>query len=628
MSNLHLLTLPEERHDMPEGRQPEVTGSARGSRAAAPDPLLGRVINGRFKIVSVIARGGMGKVYRAEQAPLGRICALKVLSPKYEGDHDPEFHRRFFLEASTAAKLSHPNTVTVFDYGQSDDDIYYIAMEYIEGKTLHRVLREDGPFPEARAAHIARQICRSLREAHGLGVVHRDLKPGNVLLVDHEDEHDHVKVLDFGLVKDTQSGEDLTQQGLFMGSPKYMAPEQIAGSGVSARTDIYALGVMMYEMLSGQVPFDKGASVGTLMSHVNDPVPPMQAHNPSLSISQTMEGIVYRCLEKDPAQRFSSMNELLAALKFAAGGISTRDTGETAPMLPGAASHRPSAPSYPSLPAYPRPPSYPSSPSYPSGPSYPPAPSYPPTPSYSTTSDIPGLSTPNSSPPTSSPVTLTAPIATDSGPRPPAAPLFVAPSITDAMGTDAMGTDPMGADPVGARPAPHADGLSSTQPGASPGRRLAPWAIGAALAAVVGVAAVMTRSPAPGTSAAAREQGAGRTPAAEAPPAASAPAASAPAARPLQVESTPPGAAVREGNKELCAETPCEIIWRGTAAALASEHELVFEKAGYRPAIVRVSGAEERVRARLDPAPIAAPGAPSKPRANVQKADPYKSNPY
>jgi hypothetical protein len=182
---------------------------------------------------------------------------------------------------------------------------------------------------------------------------------------------------------------------------------------------------------------------------------------------------------------------------------------------------------------------------------------------------------------------------------------------------------------MGARPAPHADGLSSTQPGARPARRLAPWAIAAALAAVVGVAAVMTaRSPAAGTSAAAREQGAGSTPAAEAPPAASAPAASAPAARPLQVESTPPGAAVREGNKELCAETPCEIIWRGTAAALASEHELVFEKTGYRPALVRVSGAEERVRARLDPAPIAAPGAPSKPRANVQKADPYKSNPY
>ncbi len=581
---------------MPDGRQREVDGSSRASRSAAPDPLLGRVINGRFKIVSVIARGGMGKVYRAEQAPLGRICALKVLSPKYEGDHDPEFHRRFFLEASTAAKLSHPNTVTVFDYGHSDDDIYYIAMEYIEGKTLHRVLREEGPFLEARVAHIARQICRSLREAHAIGVVHRDLKPGNVLLVDHEDEQDHVKVLDFGLVKDTQSGEDLTQQGLFMGSPKYMAPEQIAGCDVSARTDIYALGVMMYEMLSGQVPFDKGASVGTLMSHVHDPVPPMQVHNPTLSISQTMEGIVYRCLEKDPAQRFSSMNELVTALKFAAGGISTRDTGETAPMLPGATSYRASAPSYPSAS------------------SYPPIPSYPSAPSYSTTGDLTRLSTPNSSPPTSAPVTYTGPLATDSALKPPAAPLFVAPSITDSMGP---------------RPAPHAEGLASTQPGASPGRRVVPWAIAAALAAVVGVAAVMTtRAPATETSAAAPEPGAGSTPADEAVPAANAPPANAPPARPLQVESTPPGAAVREGNKELCTETPCEIIWRGRAAALASEHELVFEKQGYKPAIVRVSGAEEKVRAKLDPAPITAPGTPGKPRTNARKTEPYKSNPY
>lgn len=611
---------------MPDSGQREVTGSSKVSRAAATDPLLGRVINGRFKIVSVIARGGMGKVYRAEQAPLGRICALKVLSPKYDGDHDPEFHRRFFLEASIAAKLTHPNTVTVFDYGQSDDDIYYIAMEYIEGKTLHRVLREEGPFSEARAAHIARQICRSLREAHGLGVVHRDLKPGNVLLVDHEDEHDHVKVLDFGLVKDTQSGEDLTQQGLFMGSPKYMAPEQITGNDVSARTDIYALGVMMYEMLSGQVPFDKGASVGTLMSHVHDQLPPMQAHNPQLSISQTMEGIVYRCLEKDPAHRFSSMNELVTALKFAAGGISTRDTGENPPMPSGATGYRASLPSYPSAPSqpsatpYPSAPSYPSAASYPStlsrppatpypsAPSHPPATPYPSAPPLSTTSDFPGLSTPNSSPPTSVPATYTGPLATDSALKQPAAPVFVPPSITDAMGS---------------RPAPPAEGLSSTQTGAGPGRKVIPWALAATLGVGVGVTAVLlARAPAAQTGAAAREQGAASPP----PPAAPAPAA--PAARGLQIESTPPGAAVREGNKELCAETPCEIVWRGAAAALALEHELVFEKPGYKPATVRVSGAEEKVRAKLDPAAIAAPAAPIKPRANLQKPEPYKSNPY
>src|SRR5579871_840452 len=184
---------------------------------AAPDPLIGRVINERFKITGVIAKGGMGKVYRAEQAPLGRICAVKVLNPSYSGSQDPEFHKRFFLEASTASKLTHPNTVTIFDYGKTSDDIYFMAMEYLEGRTLHRAIREATFLPEERVVHIARQICRALREAHGIGVIHRDLKPANIFLVEHGDEADFVKLLDFGLVKNVSDnkGEDLTQPGLF-----------------------------------------------------------------------------------------------------------------------------------------------------------------------------------------------------------------------------------------------------------------------------------------------------------------------------------------------------------------------------------------------------------------------------
>src|ERR1700684_3223713 len=229
--------------------------------SGAPDPLIGRVINDRFRIVSLIARGGMGKVYRAEQSTLGRVCAIKVLNPNYAGEHDPEFHKRFFLEASIASKLTHPNTVTIFDYGRTDDDIYFMAMELLEGVTLHRAIREVGCFPEERVAHIGRQICRALREAHALGCIHRDLKPANIFLVEHGDEPDFVKVLDFGLVKDVRSDikpeEQLTQTGLFMGSPKYMAPEQIRGEKVDARTDIYSLGIIMYEMCTGKVPFDR-----------------------------------------------------------------------------------------------------------------------------------------------------------------------------------------------------------------------------------------------------------------------------------------------------------------------------------------------------------------------------------
>src|SRR5579872_4666812 len=248
--------------------------AARSKGPALSDPLVGRVINERFKITGVIARGGMGKVYRAEQAPLGRVCAVKVLNPNYAGGQDPEFHKRFFLEASTAAKLTHPNTVTIFDYGRTEDDIYFMAMEYLDGVTLHRAIRQAGFFPQERAAHIARQMCRALREAHELGVIHRDLKPANILLVEHGDEVDFVKVLDFGLVKNVSEtragGEELTQAGLFMGSPKYMAPEQIRGDRVDTRTDIYALGIILYEMLTGKVPFDRPNSVNILMAHVKD----------------------------------------------------------------------------------------------------------------------------------------------------------------------------------------------------------------------------------------------------------------------------------------------------------------------------------------------------------------------
>jgi serine/threonine protein kinase len=292
----------------------------------APDPLIGRLINDRFKINALIARGGMGKVYRAEQAPLGRVCAIKVLNPNYAGEHDPEFHKRFFLEASIASKLTHPNTVTIFDYGRTDDDIYYMAMEYLEGHTLHRAIREAGSFPEERAAHVARQICRALREAHSLGVIHRDLKPANIFLVEHGDETDFVKVLDFGLVKDVSEGkpaEELTQTGLFMGSPKYMAPEQIRGDRVDARTDIYSLGIIMYEMLTGKVPFDRPNSVNILMAHVNEEAPPMRQMNPNINLSPAFEETVLRCMAKDPDTRFRSMDEVLAALKRVGGAAMT-----------------------------------------------------------------------------------------------------------------------------------------------------------------------------------------------------------------------------------------------------------------------------------------------------------------
>lgn len=275
----------------------------------------------------MIARGGMGKVYRAEQVPLGREVALKVLHPNYSGDSDPEFHKRFFLEASTTAKLTHPNTVSIFDYGRTDDDVYYIAMELLDGKTLHRALRESGPMEPARILHIAAQICRSLREAHEHGVIHRDLKPANIYLVVHGDESEFVKVLDFGLVKSLEdTGEDLTQTGLFMGSPKYMSPEQIRGERVDGRADIYSLGIIMYEMLTGKVPFDRTNSVNILMAHVHEPPPPMADINPNVTIPPLFEQVILKAIAKRPDDRYASMDALLLALKEAADPLINSDT--------------------------------------------------------------------------------------------------------------------------------------------------------------------------------------------------------------------------------------------------------------------------------------------------------------
>ena len=312
------------------------------------DPLLGRVIDGRFHIRSLIARGGMGRVYRAEQSPLGRVCALKVVNGTLAGA-DPEYERRFKLEASTAAKLTHPNTVTVFDYGKTGDGIFFMAMELLEGRTLHKVLRDEGSLSPERASRVAAQICRSLREAHHHGVVHRDLKPANVFLVAHGDEPDFVKVLDFGLVKslDERPEEQLTQTGIFMGSPKYMAPEQIEGHKVDARTDIYSLGIMMYEMLTGRPPFDKATSVKTLMAHVHEAPAALTIGAPG--VSPALEDLVLRCLSKQPTDRPSSMEEVLSALRAGSPHTVSENRQASSSRVPTIPPARPNLPK-PSLP--------------------------------------------------------------------------------------------------------------------------------------------------------------------------------------------------------------------------------------------------------------------------------------
>ncbi len=286
-----------------------------------PDPLLGKVLNERFKILEPLGVGGMGKVYKAMQSPLERLVALKVLNPKYSGTKDPGFERRFFLEAAMTAKLHHPNTITVHDYGRTDDGIYFIAMEHVEGETLQARLARDTTLPWPRALHIAGQIARSLREAHKAGMIHRDLKPANVMLLQDETDSDMVKVLDFGLVKSllpdgplSPTDTELTQAGVLLGSPLYMAPEQ-ARNEADARSDIYALGVLLYQTIGGKPPFTGKESIDIIVKHIREKPAPLKTLIIDLPVE--VNALVMKCLEKEPANRFQSMEELLEAMRVA-----------------------------------------------------------------------------------------------------------------------------------------------------------------------------------------------------------------------------------------------------------------------------------------------------------------------
>ncbi len=289
--------------------------------AAGQDPLLGATLDERYTLVGRVGAGGMGTVYRAEQSPLGREIALKVL--RRELGRDPDTVARFTREAKLLSQLKHPNTVTILDFGQSPEGLLYLAMELLEGEMLSSRLRERGALDVEDAVRIASGVLRSLDEAHARGIIHRDLKPDNIFLARlHGPRNDDeiVKVVDFGIAKirDGEYAPGLdpvaTQEGTVFGTPRYMSPEQAQGKSLDGRSDLYAVGVLLFHMLTGQPPFTDDDAVIVMAHHIKTVPPPVGRLVPNRRVPAALEALVARALAKSPDDRPQTAQDFLAEL--------------------------------------------------------------------------------------------------------------------------------------------------------------------------------------------------------------------------------------------------------------------------------------------------------------------------
>lgn len=278
--------------------------------------LIGTLIDQRYRVEALLGEGGMGLVYRATHTRLNKPLAIKVL--RSENVREQEVLARFRREAESASNIGNEHIVDISDFGTLPDGSTYFVMECLEGLDLIDAIDAVQRLPENRAIHIARQICMALGAAHDAGIVHRDLKPENVFLIRRGDDDDFVKVLDFGIAKVANRPHRLTRDGEVLGTPHYMSPEQCAGDDIDHRTDIYALGVLLYEMVTGHVPHDADTMMGILTKQMyEDPVPPRVRVS---RVSAELERIIMRCLAKKPEQRYPTMGEMEADLASLSAG--------------------------------------------------------------------------------------------------------------------------------------------------------------------------------------------------------------------------------------------------------------------------------------------------------------------
>ncbi len=296
---------------------------ARLTAEGAVDPFLGKVILGQFRVDESIGAGGMGTVYRAHQLNLHRDVAVKILHPELL--QNPDAVRRFHREAKVATSLEHPNLVRVFLFGELEDNAgLYLVMEHLEGRSLTELMRQEGALPPERALHLGVQLCHAIGAAHAQGIVHRDVKPENIIIVPRHGDPDFVKVLDFGIARllwDEQS--QMTQTGVIFGTARYISPEGAAGEFTDARSDVYSIGVLLYQLLAGVTPFDAATPVSMLMKHINERAPHIREHK--TGIPTPVADVVMRALAKNPDARYENATALGEALTEAAkvSGLAT-----------------------------------------------------------------------------------------------------------------------------------------------------------------------------------------------------------------------------------------------------------------------------------------------------------------
>jgi serine/threonine-protein kinase len=307
---------------------PEAAPQSPQSPAQSIDPYVGHTIADRYKVLKKLGEGGMGVVYLAEHVFIEKKVALKVLSEDFARKAD--LVARFMQEAKAASKIGHENIVDITDFGETSSGSVFFAMEFLDGQDLAGHIRSGGAMPFARARHIMNQICRALGAAHAKGIIHRDMKPENVYLVTREGKPDFVKILDFGIAKMSgldDAGSRLTRTGMIFGTPEYMSPEQAKGDRPDHRVDIYAAGCILYEMLTGDVPFHAETFMGVLTKHMFETPEPPSVRNPEAQIPAEVEAVVLQALAKDRDQRFQTMKEMAMALEACAGGDPTRAWG-------------------------------------------------------------------------------------------------------------------------------------------------------------------------------------------------------------------------------------------------------------------------------------------------------------